>query len=110
MEHSLELETVVRHRICHVCTERTMAGECGLEDPSKCALFRFLPEVVAAIESVNDGDIGKYRDALRRRVCAACPEQSPDGSCAERQRVGCALDAYLPLIVDIVEESSVRLP
>ena len=35
-----ELEAIVRHRICSVCTERTSEGECNLENPSSCALFR----------------------------------------------------------------------
>ena len=39
MERSLaELEAIVRNRICKVCTERTVDGQCGLEEPSSCAL------------------------------------------------------------------------
>ena len=68
MERSLaELESIVRDRICHVCTERTDTGECGREDPSGCALFRLFPQVAKAIQSVKSDDIHEYIEAIRRR-------------------------------------------
>ena len=42
MDRSLEeLEAIVRNRICKVCTERTVDGECGLENPpvARCSGF-----------------------------------------------------------------------
>src|SRR5262249_6721131 len=82
MERSLaELEAVVRDRICGVCTERTVAGECGMEDQNQCALFRLFPEVARAIQSVESNDITNYIDAIRQRVCSVCVEQAADGSC-----------------------------
>ena len=54
MDRSLvELESIVRNRICKVCTERTVDGQCGLEEPSNCALFRLFPQVAQAIQSVK---------------------------------------------------------
>ena len=103
-----ELETVIRNRICRVCTERTAAGECGLEEPSRCALFRLLPKVVDAVQSVSNDDIRKYFDAIREQVCSVCPEQVPDGSCETRRQARCALDAYLLLVVDVIEEATGR--
>ena len=107
MERSLaELESIVRNRICRVCTERTADGECGLEKPSSCALFRLFPQVAKAIQSVNSDDIQPYIDAIRRNVCSVCVDQAPDGSCETRQQVRCALDAYLLLVVDAIEEAT----
>src|ERR1035441_2417478 len=107
MDRSLvELESIVRDRICKVCTERTVDGQCGLEEPSNCALFRLFPQVAVAIQSVNSDDIQQYIEAIRRNVCAVCADQAGDGSCETRQQVQCALDAYLLLVVDAIEEAS----
>src|SRR4051794_39353808 len=107
MEHSLaELESIVRNRVCHVCTERTELGECGLEKPSSCALFQLFPQVAKAIQSVNSDDIHPYIEAIRRNVCATCADQEPDGSCKTRLQVRCGLDAYLLLVVDAIEEAT----
>jgi len=107
MDRSLvELEAIVRNRICRVCTERTVDGQCGLEEPSSCALFRLFPEVAKAIQSVKSDDIQHYIDAIRRNVCSVCVDQAGDGSCETRQQVRCALDAYLLLVVDAIEEAT----
>jgi len=107
MERSLvELEAIVRNRICAVCTERTAEGQCGLEEPSSCALFRLFPEVATAILSVDSDDIRDYVEAIRQRVCSVCTEAAADGSCETRQQVRCALDAYLLPIVEAIEEAT----
>jgi hypothetical protein len=107
MDRSLiELEAIVRDRICRVCTERTVAGQCGLEDSSRCALFRLFPQVAQAIQSVQSDDIQQYIEAIRRSVCSVCMDQASDGSCETRQQVACALDAYLLLVVDAIEEAT----
>jgi len=109
MDHSFEeLEVIVRNRICGVCTERTTDGQCDLEDPSSCALFRLFPQVVQAIQSVQSNDIHQYIEAIRRNVCSVCQEQAQDGTCETRQQVQCALDAYLLLVVDAIEEATGR--
>ena len=107
MDRSLiELEAIVRNRICKVCTERTGDGECGLETPSSCALFRLFPQVAQAIQSVNSDDIRPYIEAIRGNVCSVCHDQAADGSCETRHQVRCALDAYLLLVVDAIEEAT----
>ena len=110
MDRSLEeIEAIVRNRICRVCTERTTEGQCGAENPSNCALFRFFPQVAQAIQSVMSDDIREYIEAIRRDVCTVCEEQARDGSCEARQQVQCALDAYLALVVDAIEEATGRI-
>jgi len=101
-----ELEAIVRNRICSVCTERTTEGQCGLENPSSCALFQLFPQVAQAIQSVHSNDIHEYIEAIRRNVCSVCKERAQDGSCEARQQVQCALDAYLLLVVDAIEEAT----
>lgn len=101
-----ELEALVRSRICKVCTERTVEGDCGLEEPARCALFHLFPQVAQAIDSVRSDDINDYVTAIRGKVCSICEDQAADGSCAARQQVRCALDAYLLLVVDAIEEAT----
>jgi hypothetical protein len=107
MDRSLvERELIIRNRICRICTDRTVNGECGLEEPESCALFRLFPQVAEAIRTVQSNDINQYIEAIRRNVCSVCSEQASDGSCETRQQVRCALDAYLVLIVDAIEEAT----
>jgi hypothetical protein len=101
-----ELESIVRDRICAVCSERTADGQCSLEEPSSCALFRLFPQVAQAIQSVRSDDIRDYVEAIRRGVCTVCAERAADGSCESRREVRCALDAYLVLVVDAIEEAT----
>jgi hypothetical protein len=101
-----ELEALVRTRICALCTERTVNGDCGLDEPASCALFHLFPQVAQAIDSVHSEDINDYVAAIRRNVCSVCNEQALDGSCEMRQQVRCALDAYLLLVVDAIEDAT----
>jgi hypothetical protein len=101
-----ELEAIVRNRICGVCTDRTSDGECALEEPSSCALFRLFPQVAQAIQSVNSDDIHQYIEAIRKNVCSVCADEASDGSCEKREEVRCSLDAYLLLVVDAIEEAT----
>lgn len=107
MDRSLaELESIVRNRICAVCTERKADGGCGLEEPAGCALFDLFPRVAKAIQSTNSNNIQEYIEAIRRDVCSVCLDQDPDGSCERRRLVRCALDAYLLPVVDAIEEAT----
>ncbi len=49
-----------------------------------------------------------YRDALRRRVCAICLDGKDDGSCGLGSAAGCALEKYLPRIVEAVLDVRAR--
>ena len=107
MDRSLaELEEIVRNKICKLCTERTVDGGCNLEDPNGCALFRLFPQVAQAIQSVDSDEIGPYIDAIRLDVCSVCQDQAADGPCEQRRLVQCALDSYLILVVDAIEEAT----
>ena len=101
-----DLEAIVRKKICSVCSDRTMDGDCGLEQPSTCALFALFPQVASAIQSTQSNDIQDYIQAIRAGVCTVCEKQAKDGSCETRHQVQCALDAYLVLVVDAIEEAT----
>jgi hypothetical protein len=109
MERSLEeLERIVRDQVCRVCSDRKVDGSCGLEEPGRCALFQLFPQVARAIQMTHSNDICDYVQAIREQVCSVCQMQDRDGSCETRSNVACALDAYLLLIVDAIEEATGR--
>jgi hypothetical protein len=109
MERSLEeLEQIVRDTVCRVCTDRNVDGSCGLEDPGQCALFRLFPQVAQAIQTTHSDDIRDYVKAIRDQVCSICEQRAADGTCKTREKVACALDAYLLLIVDAIEAATGR--
>jgi len=105
-----ELEQILRARICRVCSDRREDGSCGLEKPADCAIFRYLPELARAIQATESADVKDYVRSIRSQVCSICPQQAADGSCELRQEVRCALDAYLILIVDAIEEAIGKQP
>jgi len=107
MDRSLAgLEELVRHRICAVCSDRKMDGSCGFEDPGECALFRLFPQVAEAIQSTRSDKLDDYIEAIRRKVCTVCAAQEVDLSCTVREQVQCALDVYLLLVVEAIEEAT----
>jgi hypothetical protein len=107
MQRSLsELEELVRNRICGVCSDRKTDGSCGLDEPGQCALFRLFPHVAEAIQTTHSDRLDDYITAIRRHVCTVCEAQDQDGTCVARQQVQCALDSYLLLIVEAIEEAT----
>jgi hypothetical protein len=108
IEDERDLEAIVRAKICGVCDDRGLSGECGREDPDTCALFRLFPQVAQAIQSTHSSDIRHYVDKIRQSVCSVCESEMADQSCNERAQVRCALDAYLMLVVDAIEEATGR--
>ena len=109
MKRSLkELENIVRATVCGVCTDRDNEGSCGLENPESCALFRLFPQLARAIQTTHSDDIRDYVKSIREQVCSVCPMQDAEGHCETRERVECALDAYLLLVVDAIEEATGR--
>lgn len=111
MQRTVEqLESMVRAKICPVCSDRDGKGGCGLENPSACALFHLFPQVARAIQSTASDDIRDYVAAIRREVCSICPDQELDGTCQARDQVRCALNAYLILLVELLEETAGSRP
>jgi hypothetical protein len=107
MERSLiELEAIVRRRLCGVCSDRNVTGTCGLSEPGDCALFRLFPQVAKSIHETKSNDIRDYIDAIRRNVCSVCASQDSQGTCDVRRQVQCALDSYLLLVVEAIEEAT----
>lgn len=98
------LEEALRRRICAVCVDRNVDGTCSLDERHECALFERFPRIAQSISRVSSDRIEDYIDAIRKDVCADCPNQDEGGLCTLREEVRCVLDRYLLLIVDAIEE------
>ena len=101
---SKKLEDAIRQRICSVCVDRNTGGNCALDASSECALFDSFPRIVQAVSGVQSELIDDYVAAIRSTVCSECVNQDRNGICNVREEVRCALDRYLLLIVEAIEE------
>ena len=100
---------ILRERVCSVCTDRLADGTCGLSDERTCAFDKHIEQIVAAISRVRSPHVQDYIDAIRSDVCSVC-EQDEEGECEHRTHVECALDAYLILVIEAIEEARNRAP
>jgi hypothetical protein len=94
----------LRREVCRTCLDGRGDGECGLTSRA-CPLDAQLPAVIAAIESIHSNNIDDYTQAVEERVCSNCSNKAPGEPCGLREHADCALVAYLPLVIDAVEES-----
>ena len=98
----------IRRRVCAVCLDGKDDRSCGLTGRT-CAIEEHLPQLVRALSGVSSGSMQDYETALRAEVCSRCDHQDERGVCRLRDRADCALDAYLSLVLDAVEEVNQRL-
>jgi hypothetical protein len=98
----------IQGRVCAVCLDQADDGGCGLTQRA-CALQVHLPRLVAVLSRVQSPRMDEYEAAVRAEICAACSEQDAGGRCAMREQAACALYAYLPLVLEAVEDVNQRL-
>ena len=98
----------VRAKVCAKCIDGDSNGHCRLDTGRECGLTAHFPRIVETVVSVESDRLEPFVHALRQNVCANCKDQSPDGTCAVRTHVDCALDRYFPIIVDVIQ--GVRAP
>ena len=99
-----ELWEEVALSVCRICVDNARGG-CHLMESDRCALKTYFAEVTAAIDSVHDDKLAPYVIALRERVCSVCKHLMPQGRCAVRDNVDCALDRYYPLVIESIEQA-----
>jgi hypothetical protein len=103
-----EYMDAIRQRVCGVCLDSRDDRSCGLTGRT-CAIEDHLPQLVRALSSVEgSARLEDYATAIRAQVCSVCRHQDAQGSCELRNHGDCALDAYLSLVLDAVEEVNLR--
>ena len=96
--------TALRETVCAVCLDRRDDGSCDLSGGRTCALEAHLPRIIEIVQTVHSPRMDEYVEAIRQRICAVC-EHDAQGVCRARDDGACALDAYLPLVVEAIEEA-----
>lgn len=102
-DRSLYEEAMMRH-VCSQCIDFGEDGICHSQDPEGCAVFRYLPELVAIAQRLNEPKMEPYIHAVRETICVKCRAQSPTGECPLRGKLDCGLDRYLALVFDAIDE------
>ncbi len=102
-----EYMDAIRRRVCGVCLDGRDDRSCGLTGRT-CAVEDHLPSLVRALSSVQSPRLDDYAAAIREQVCSTCRCQDQRGRCELRYHGDCALDAYLSLVLDAVEEVNSR--
>jgi hypothetical protein len=97
----------LRERVCSVCYAELREGSCGLPHGVSCPLFQRLDDVIAAVADTRSDRFDAYVDRVREVVCSTC-RMKDDGFCDRREVLDCALDMYLPLVVEIIQNSMAR--
>jgi len=98
-----KLRAALRTHVCSICLDIRDNGSCGAAGRA-CALESHFDRVIDTVVAIDSPRMDDYVDAIRERVCSKCPEQDPEGLCARRENEGCALNSYLSLVVDAIEE------
>jgi len=94
----------LRREVCRTCLDGRGDGSCGLTARA-CPLDAQLPAVLAAVQGIHSANLDDYTKAVEEQVCAHCSNRSAEGPCLLREHADCALVAYLPLVVDAVEQA-----
>jgi hypothetical protein len=69
----------------------------------RCPVYGQLPRLITLVRLVRSDSIEPYVEEVRRVICETCPMGGAD-HCERREHLDCALDLYLPLIVQTIEE------
>ena len=101
-------EEAVRRHVCSKCIDFGEDGVCQSPDPEGCAIFRYLPELVAIAERVKALKIEPYQEAVRKEICMRCRNSAGQERCSLRDTLDCGLDRYLPLVIEAIEEVKER--
>ncbi len=100
---------LLKQKVCSVCIDSDADGKCTISrTPDRaCPIDMFLPEIVQAIESVQSNRMEDYVESFRTHVCSQCQEDET-GRCRFRSDIDCAMDRYIQLIVEAIEEAPDR--
>ncbi|GJQ21073.1 MAG: hypothetical protein HBSIN02_14280 [Bacteroidia bacterium] len=97
----------IRISICRRCIDGDNSGACRLPEEEFCPLESYFPDVADVIFSGRGKTPAEVQKLLRGRVCAQCSAGS-EASCPKRDKLECALERSLPLIIEKIGSLGVR--
>ena len=95
----------LRMQVCRHCIDARDDGRCTLPVERPCPVERFHAKVVRSVLMTTSDLYSDYVSALRRDVCSRC-DYGDAASCIDREHLDCALDRYLPIVIDTIEETA----
>ena len=106
----------VQERICERveaeispnCMHRLPSGVCWKPENFPCPIHNNVDGIIEVVRSVSSNSIEPYVRKLREIVCKKCQMLDEFGECKLRDNLDCCLDAFIVLIVKIVEEELAR--
>ncbi len=108
MQTDDEYWKTLQSEVCSRCEDRVNGGGCRMTDDAPCPLRTYLPEIVEVVNSIYSHSLAPYEELLRNRVCGLCVHQSSSDECALRTLGRCDLDRFLPLVVQVIEDTQFR--
>ncbi len=100
-----ELDRRLKKIICPVCVERGPKATCNLWELEECPITLHLPRLVEVASSVHSDQMKDYIEKVRQDICTTCQSAlSPLSKCDVRDAGHCALDAYLLLVVQEIDD------
>ena len=97
------IEHRLRDEICSRCRDEHPDAKCENATDFPCPLMTRLDDVIRVVAATQDYSVEPFQERVREVVCATC-RTTDAGDCAHRERQKCALEAYFPQIVAIVEK------
>lgn len=91
----------VRMGVCRRCIDGDAKGVCRLPDDEVCPLEVHFETVSKAIAAANRYSLENIVRDVRSSVCPRCIYGTSE-RCAKRDTLECALERYLPVIVERV--------
>lgn len=96
-------EKAIQQYVCSHCIDFGEDGICHSPAPQGCAVYRFLPQLIDIASKIHEAKVEKYLPFVREEVCTYCRNRHLGENCPLRESLNCALDRYLPLILDALE-------
>ena len=106
----------VQERICERveaeispnCMHRLPSGVCRQPEGFPCPIHNNVDGIIEVVRSVSSNSIEPYVRKLREIVCKKCEMLDESGEYNLRDNLDCCLDAFIALIVKIVEKELAR--
>ena len=90
------------------CMHRLPSGACQQPQDFPCPIHNNVDGIIEVVRSASSNSIEPYVRKLREIVCKKCQMLDEFGECKLRDNLDCCLDAFIVLIVKIVEEELAR--
>lgn len=99
-----EYRKAVKDMVCSKCIDLGEDGQCKLSGERVCGVESHLDQMINIVKTVQSDRVEDYVNVVRTHICEHCEGQGEDGNCMYRRELDCALDRYLPLVIDAIEE------